>query len=83
MKECKYPVDLGDWKKLSKKGEAFVKMLVASGSARSRIPKDESSWMTFRDVDPSHFVSIHTGIPACALPGHFMDIKGKTLAALE
>ena len=83
MKECNYPVDLGDWKKLSKKGEAVVKMLVATGNARSRIPKEESGWMTFRDADPSQFVSIHTGTPACALPGHFMDIKGKAVADLE
>jgi len=75
MKACKYPLDLGDGKKLNKKGEACVKMIVASGNARSRISPEDKAWKTFRDVDPSQFASLHTGTPACALPRHFMDVK--------
>lgn len=77
MKICNYPVDFGDWNKLSKKGEQCVKMIVASGNARSRITSTDKSWKTFRDVDPLQFVSLHTGTPACALPAHFMDVKGE------
>ena len=75
MKTCNYPVDLGDWKKLSKKGEQVVKMVVAAHNARSRISPEDSAWKTFGDVDPSQFVSVHTDTPACPLPGHFMDLK--------
>lgn len=75
MKTCNYPVDFGDWNKLNKKGEQCVKMIVASGNARDRIPPEDKAWKTFRDVDPSEFVSLHTGAPACALPAHFMDVK--------
>jgi len=77
MKSCNYPVDFGDWKKLSKKGEAFVDLMVASHKARTDIEKEseESTWRTFRDVGDGAFVSVHTGTPCSSLPGHWIDLE--------
>mmetsp|Transcript_34649 Transcript_34649/g.103490 ORF Transcript_34649/g.103490 Transcript_34649/m.103490 type:complete len:581 (-) Transcript_34649:475-2217(-) len=77
MKSCKYPVNLGEWKKLSKKGESFVDMMVASHKARTNIKKDsaDSSWRTFRDVEDGVFASIHTETANTSLPGHWLDLE--------
>lgn len=77
MKAAKYPVDFGDFKKLSPLGNKVVDLLEVTAKSRTGLKKDvpESKWMTFRDVDPSQFKSLFTGTPACALPGHWLDLQ--------
>jgi thioredoxin reductase len=67
MKASGYPVDFGDWKNLSKKGVQMVDMMIAAGLSRSKIPSEDSSWKTFRDADPTQFVSVHSGAVAAPL----------------
>jgi len=78
-KAAKYPVDYGKFEKLADKGQQLQKMLMASAYTRSKLKKDDpdAKWKTFRDSDPSVFKSIHTGTPACALPGRWLDISAE------
>jgi len=77
MKAAKYPVDFGKYEKLSPLGNQVTDLLSATAKSRTGLKKGvpESKWMTFRDVDPSQFKSLYTGTPACALPGHWLDLK--------
>ena len=76
MKVCKYPMDLGDWKSLSKLGEKVVDLSVRSGKARTNIKKDspESAWKTFRDVEEGEFTSVFSKKPCSSLPGHWLNL---------
>lgn len=76
MKLCKYPVQFGEFKKLSPMGEKYVDICVGTERARSYLNKDspESEWKTFRDVDTQVFVSLYTSTPSCPLPNHWLDI---------
>lgn len=90
MQTCGYPLDLGDWKKLSKLGDRLVDLIVTSHKARTNLREDssDSSWKTFRDVGDGFFSSLHTGTACASLPGRWIDLKSgnnepTTLATLK
>mmetsp|Transcript_11156 Transcript_11156/g.15014 ORF Transcript_11156/g.15014 Transcript_11156/m.15014 type:complete len:110 (+) Transcript_11156:88-417(+) len=77
MQDAKYPVDLGNWKKLSPLGEKLVDINIAAGECRSSIEEENSEWKTFRDMEQKEFASLYTGTKSCALPGHWIQLKAE------
>jgi len=63
-----YPLQFGTGKELNAKGDLVVKMQNIATNARFITdPKSKNSlWWTFRDVDPSGFISLHTNTSAIA-----------------
>uniref|UniRef100_A0A7S2MBP6 FAD/NAD(P)-binding domain-containing protein n=1 Tax=Helicotheca tamesis TaxID=374047 RepID=A0A7S2MBP6_9STRA len=78
MKDVKYPLDLGDWKKLNALGEKLIDINIAAVKCRKCIPKEDSEWKTFRDMEQKEFVSLYTENSSCALPGRWMDLDTST-----
>ena len=68
--------DWGSYDKLSVRGEKLVDQLVEEyyGSRMFPIVEEETEWRTFRDIDPTPYESIYTGIKAAPLKGHWMDL---------
>jgi hypothetical protein len=68
--------DWGSYDKLSVRGEKLVDQLVQEyyGSRMFPIIEEETEWRTFRDIDPTPYESIYTGIKAAPLKGHWMDL---------
>lgn len=77
MKSAKYPVDLGDHKRLSQLGDKMVDMVLAMTKCRTELPKStpEGKWMTFRDTVRPEFASLYTSTAPCGLPGHWLDLN--------
>jgi hypothetical protein len=65
----------GSYEKLSERGENLVDQLVNEDPSRKfPIVEEETEWRTFRDIDPTPFESIYTGIKAAPLKGHWIDL---------
>jgi len=81
MRDISYPVNIGNKEKLNKAGKLIVNMHLHSLDARSRINpnSEESAWKTFRDDDPSHYVSLFTGNVAAPFDKHWIDLDEKNL----
>ena len=80
MKDCKYPVNLGDMKKLSPLGEQLLNIYLAAGRCRSLLEKDgDAKWKTFRDNNPSEFKSLFTETASCPFEGHWLDLNATSL----
>jgi len=74
MRDGSIPHDLGTAEKLNEKGELILKMKEHDHHARWLINPEDSDWKTFRDGDPSGYVSIHTGNVAAPLEKRWIDI---------
>ena len=72
-----YPLDIGTFKKLNKKGEALLSIDLISDYARYEMDEDspDASWRTFRDCNPSKCLSIFTSTSAVPLKCHWLDIE--------
>lgn len=66
---------LGSYERLSERGESLVTQYMDEFSCRSfPVVPEETSWRTFRDIDPSPYSSIFTGSKYVPLKGHWMDL---------
>jgi len=84
MKTCDYPLNLGYYEKLNITGEKLMHMTTMGTLARLQLKSGskDSSWRTFRDCDPSPFLSLITNTKATCLQGRWMDIddEGKRIS---
>eukprot|EP00571_Detonula_confervacea_P008383 CAMPEP_0172327738 /NCGR_PEP_ID=MMETSP1058-20130122/59989_1 /TAXON_ID=83371 /ORGANISM="Detonula confervacea, Strain CCMP 353" /LENGTH=659 /DNA_ID=CAMNT_0013044821 /DNA_START=186 /DNA_END=2165 /DNA_ORIENTATION=+ len=71
-----YPLQLGTFEKLNKKGKALVECNMVADYARYDLNKDsaDASWRTFRDCDPSKCKSIFTGTRAVRLKRRWLEL---------
>lgn len=76
LRAAKYPIDYGSYQELSALGRKLADLTVENTGMRHLLdPKnDDAGWRTFRDVDPSPFVSIFTGQGSCALPKRWLEL---------
>ena len=77
MALANYPLDLGSFDKLNQAGESLVGMDVQDGLNRwdlKYVSNDDKSWKTFRDMDPSPYKSIITGMGSASFEGRWLDI---------
>ena len=74
MKVGAYPFQLlsSNDDELNEKGELLREMNINVGLERNRIEK--TSWRTFRDVDPSNFVSLHSGKASVPFKNRWIDL---------
>ena len=74
MKDGAYPFQLlssiND--ELNEKGELLHQMNSMVDLERSRLEK--TSWQTFRDIDPSSFVSLYTGTASVPFKNRWIDL---------
>mmetsp|Transcript_26047 Transcript_26047/g.55997 ORF Transcript_26047/g.55997 Transcript_26047/m.55997 type:complete len:628 (+) Transcript_26047:172-2055(+) len=77
-----YPLQLGTFEKLNKKGKALVECNMVVDYARYDLNEDsaDASWRTFRDCDPSKCKSIFTGTRAVPLKRHWLDLDSYKIA---
>jgi len=77
LKAARYPVDYGTYEELNDMGKKLSKLTVHNIYMRHRLdPEDaDADWATYRDVDPSPFVSIFSGQQACKLPKPWLKLK--------
>lgn len=75
MGDVAYPCQLGSSRELNENGELFVQMLCKSFSERLKLT--DCSWQTFRDISPTGFKSLHTGIHAAPLKTNWMEIDDR------
>lgn len=81
MQEISYPFNIGNAEELNESGELIVNMHLHSLEARQIDPNTtESIWKTFRDDDPSGYVSLHTGTVAIPFEKHWIDLDEKSLS---
>jgi hypothetical protein len=73
-----YPLDIGTYDRLNRKGEALVSMNTTSECERYDMDEDspDAEWRTFRDCAPSKFRSILTGTKATPLKHCWLDFEG-------
>jgi len=71
-----YPFNIGTREKLNEKGERICMMATKSWYDRTTLDPDseDSAWRTFRDADPSGYVSVHSGNVAVPLKKPWMDL---------
>jgi len=76
LQEGGYPFNIGTREKLNEKGECIRNMLDTSWYNRTTLDPDSEDieWRTFRDADPSDYVSVHTGNEAVHLKKRWMDL---------
>jgi len=80
MQDISYPFNIGNAEELNESGELIVSMHLHSLNARNIDPDTaESAWKTFRDDDPSGYVSLHTGNVAVPFEKHWIDLDEKSL----
>jgi len=78
MKDCDYPVDIGDWNVLNEKGKKYVEISLADALCRTQLDAEnkDSDWKTFRDLDDvSNRISIHTGEVAIPFNGPWLEVE--------
>ena len=77
MRDANYPVDYGSYDGLTSVGKKLVELGLQNIHVRHLLDPDskDSDWKTFRDADPSPFVSIHTGQGSSSLPKRWLDLK--------
>jgi len=81
MQDISYPFNIGNAEELNESGELIVNMHLHSLEARQIDPNTtESIWKTFRDDDPSGYVSLHTGKVAVPFEKHWIDLDEKSLS---
>ena len=72
-----YPVDFASFMEINDVGKEFVRMSVQNLKNRLDL-KDESvkdrTWKTFRDMDPSPYVSLFTGMKSIAMKGKWLEV---------
>lgn len=77
-RDAGYPLNIGTRDALNDTGRALVAIELRNED--SRVEMDETSpdaaWRTFRDVDPSAYVSVMTGTGAAPLKGRWLEIEG-------
>jgi len=73
-----FPVSFGNYTHLNSKGIQYTKMLTDLYFGKLNIEELSSSLndkrMTYRDLDTSSYVSIHTGKPSIPFNGFWMDV---------
>jgi cation diffusion facilitator CzcD-associated flavoprotein CzcO len=71
-----YPAGFGNGETLTPRAEEFCRMTFTSWLTRMLMDplSPDAEWRTFRDHDPSDFVSVFTGTRATPLRGHWMDL---------
>jgi hypothetical protein len=77
MKLASYPTQIGSMEGLNEKGQLLLEMSILNNFERERLK--ETSWRTFRDIDPNGFKSLHTGTEAAPLKAHWLDIDDMDL----
>jgi len=81
MQDASYPLDIGTAEELNEKGELLIEMLLRDD--RHDIHPNDSSWRTFRDTDPSNYLSLHTGNTAAAFEKHWIDIDENDMRTIS
>jgi len=77
MRDAKYPLNLGDMDGLNKTGVKLLHMMCNEDKERALLKncdEDTKQWKTFRDIDPSPFSSLVTGVGSVPLKGKWLEI---------
>ena len=80
MIDANYPIRIGDADNLNALGNQLLDMLITSSFYKYNLGNHDSEtkhWQTFRDIDPSPFKSIFTGMPSIPFKSRWMDIEGE------
>lgn len=84
MNDGNYPLQLGDFYALDETGLKLSRMMVAGGFARVDLweSDDETKeWKTLRDLDPTPFTSLFTGMGSVPLKGKWIEVDNDGNAA--
>ena len=77
MNDGNYPLQVGDFYALDETGLKLSRMMVASGYARVDLwesDDDTKEWKTLRDLDPTPFASLFTGMGSVPLKGKWIEV---------
>jgi len=77
IQDASFSVDIGTAEELNETGESILRMQHKDDSGRTDIHPKDSDWKTFRDNDPSSFVSLFTGQSAVPFQKHWIDMDEK------
>lgn len=75
MKDANYPLNLGDWKSLSKDGKKVIDMITAIENTRSK--SRIKSNLTYRDYHLEETSSLFSGTKAAEMPGSWLELRSK------
>ena len=78
MMDSNYPLDIGSYEELNKKGNDLMEFNVQCSYARYSLDEEspDAEWKTFRDCTPSDcYQSIFTGTKAAPLKRHWIDLS--------
>jgi hypothetical protein len=77
MRDAKYPLNFGDMDGLNKTGVKLLHMMCNEDKERALLEycdEDTKQWKTFRDIDPSPYSSLVTGMESVPLKGKWLEI---------
>lgn len=77
MRDANYPLNIGDVDGLNKIGAKLLHMMCVEERERyllENCDEDTKKWKTFRDMDPSPFCSLVTGMGSVPLKGKWLEI---------
>ena len=80
MIDANYPIRIDDADNLNALGNQLLDMMITSRSYKYYLGNHDSEtkhWQTFRDIDPSPFKSIVSGMSSIPLKRRWMDIEGE------
>ena len=77
MNNANYPLRFGSSDELNETGDKFFKMAVKETKDKLNLEyecEDDKVWKTFRDIDPSPYASLITGMKSISLKGRWLEI---------
>jgi len=78
MQDSGFPFSFGNYTHLNAKGKQYAQMLTELYFGKLNIKElslSSSSRMTYRDLDTSLYISVHTGKPSIPFNGLWMDVN--------
>jgi hypothetical protein len=77
MRDANYPISFGDIDGLNELGTELLHMRITSSLGHillENCDEETKQWKTFRDIDPSPFRSLITGMGSVPLKGKWLEI---------